>query len=75
MTNTTNNNIGISKDKSDNPIKQAHRVSGKTLVIIDEKIVKQLDINENNTTWFEQIPTENGILLKKIRNLCCDDNI
>ena len=68
MTDTTDNDIGISTYESDNPIKKVFRISDKTLVIIDKKIVNQLDINEDST-WFEEIPTENGILLKKIIQL------
>lgn len=57
----------FSTDKSfDNkitpPLKQAHLVSGKIFVVIDNNIVDQLGIDEN--TWFQQERSENGILLK-----------
>jgi hypothetical protein len=57
----------FARDKSfDNknipPLKQAHVVSGKTFVVIDNNIVDQLGIDEN--TWFQQERSENGILLK-----------
>jgi len=42
---------------------KVHRISNKTLVIIDENLVAQLSIDDENT-WFEQIHTEDGILLK-----------
>jgi len=45
-----------------NPIKQARRLYEKTFVVIDEDLVRQLDIDEN--TWFEQISNENGIFLR-----------
>jgi hypothetical protein len=35
--------------------------------VIDETIVQELSIDEENT-WFEQIPTKDGILLK-IQNI------
>jgi hypothetical protein len=46
-----------------NPIKKAIRISDKTLIFLDESIVKRLGIDEDNT-WFEEIITENGILLR-----------
>jgi hypothetical protein len=49
------------------PIKQAHTLSGKTFVVIDERLTRKLAINEYDT-WFEQIPTVDGILLKIIRH-------
>jgi hypothetical protein len=47
-----------------NPIKKVHCVSNKMFVVIDENIAKHLQINENDT-WFEQVQTEDGILLRK----------
>ena len=44
-------------------LKKAHRISNKTLVVIEETLVQQLSIEEENT-WFEQLPTDEGILLK-----------
>jgi hypothetical protein len=49
-------------NKSNLPLKQAHLVSGKIFVVIDNNIVNQLGIDEN--TWFQQERSENGILLK-----------
>ena len=46
-----------------NPKKKANRISGKTVVIIDESLVKQLAIEEENT-WFEESQVNDGILLK-----------
>lgn len=48
---------------SKTPLKKLHRISNRTLVVIDESLVKHLSINENNT-WVEQRATDNGILLK-----------
>jgi hypothetical protein len=45
------------------PIKKVHCVANKLFVVIDEKIANHLQLNENDT-WFEQILTDNGILLK-----------
>jgi hypothetical protein len=45
-----------------NPLKRLFRISDKTLVIIDDRIVAQLGITEE--TWVEQIITEEGITLK-----------
>ncbi len=44
----------------------SHRISDKTLVVIDETLVRELAIDENET-WFQQIRTKDGILLKIIR--------
>jgi hypothetical protein len=45
------------------PLKKIHRISNRSLVVIDESLVDLLDINENST-WVEQQVIENGILLK-----------
>ena len=45
-----------------NPKKKAHCIADKTLVVIDESLVKSLSINDE--TWFEQEVTEEGILLR-----------
>jgi hypothetical protein len=44
------------------PLKKAHCISEKTFVVIDDSIVRDLSINDG--TWFEQIQTDDGILLK-----------
>jgi hypothetical protein len=51
-----------------NPIKKPWSVGTNTVVVIDKKFVDGLGINEENTL-LEQIPVENGILLRirKIR--------
>ena len=49
-------------------MKKAHRISNKTIVVIDEILVERLSIDDENT-WFEQIQTEDGILLKIQRNI------
>jgi hypothetical protein len=38
------------------------RIYDKTLVVIDESLVRRLGINDD--TWFEQEQAENGIFLK-----------
>jgi hypothetical protein len=47
-----------------NPIKKVHCVANKLFIVIDQTIAKSLDITENDS-WFEQIRTEDGILLRK----------
>jgi hypothetical protein len=42
--------------------KKIHRISDKSLIIIDEDLVKQLFITED--TWCEQEVVRDGILLK-----------
>lgn len=39
-----------------------NRYCKKTIIVIHEEIVKQLEINEE--TWVEQEVTDNGILLR-----------
>jgi hypothetical protein len=65
-----NNNIKSSiAAKTKYPLKRAHRISATTFVVIDERLVRQLGIDENNT-WFEQEQTENGIILRIRRHSC-----
>jgi hypothetical protein len=47
-----------------NPLKKVHCVENKLFAVIDDSIAKYLEINENDT-WFEQIKTDDGILLRK----------
>jgi hypothetical protein len=62
-------NIGLScAAKSKNPLKQIHLVSGVPFVVIDECHAERLGISDENDTWVEQIPVEDGILLKVRRN-------
>lgn len=65
----SDNTVAQNKDYGNsNPKKKAHRISGKTVVIIDESLVKQLAIEEENT-WFEETQVNDGILLKICRVL------
>jgi hypothetical protein len=73
--NTDKNNKASVDAKSKNPpLKKPHCISNTTFVVIDEKLVKRLRINEDNT-WLEQVQTENddGILMK-IRRLSSVNN-
>jgi hypothetical protein len=55
--------------RSTTKLKKAHCLYDKTFVILHDSIVQNLSIDEG--TWFEQIQTEDGILLK-IRQLPFD---
>ncbi|HEY7570095.1 MAG TPA: hypothetical protein VH796_01880 [Nitrososphaeraceae archaeon] len=46
--------------------KKIHRISDKSLTIIDESLVKQLSIDENS--WCTQEQVSDGILLKIYRS-------
>ena len=48
-------------------LKRPFRISDRTIIVIHEKIVKHLHIDEN--TWIEEEETEDGILLKVRKNL------
>jgi hypothetical protein len=62
-------NIGLScAAKSKNPLKQIHLVSGVPFVVIDKRHAQRLGICYQNDTWVEQIPVEDGILMKVRRN-------
>jgi hypothetical protein len=43
-------------------LKKPFRFGEKTIIVIDDEIVKQLGIND--TTWLEQEATDSGILMK-----------
>ena len=45
--------------------KKIHRISDKSLVVIDEDLVRQLSIDEYS--WCDQEPVSDGILLKIYR--------
>jgi hypothetical protein len=61
-------NIGLScAAKAKNPVKQVHFISGVPFIVIHESHVQRLAIDKNET-WFEQISTEDGILLRIRRN-------
>ena len=47
-----------------NPLKKVHCVANKLFIVIDDSIAKHLQISGNDT-WFEQIQTQDGILLRK----------
>ena len=59
------------KDKHyvSNPLKRFIRISDKTIVVIDDKIVRQLGIAEKDNTWVEQIITDAGIMLRIRKNI------
>ena len=65
FTNATD--IGHSNDtikKVKNPLKKAHSIANKTFVVIDDKLVQDLKIDDQNT-WFEQKQSEeNAIILR-----------
>ena len=46
--------------------KKIHRISDKSLIVIDEGLVKRLYIEDS---WCEQEPVPDGILLKLFRNV------
>jgi hypothetical protein len=48
-----------------NNLKKAHRIRGKTAVIIDQSLVDRLGIDEDS--WFEESLVDSGILLKHVR--------
>jgi hypothetical protein len=58
---TFNENKGYSAGNN-NPRKKAHCIADKTIVVIDDSLVKCLSIDDD--TWFEQDVTEEGILLR-----------
>lgn len=61
-------NIGLScAAKAKNPVKQVHFISGVSFVVIHESHVQRLALDKNET-WLEQISTEDGILLRILRN-------
>jgi hypothetical protein len=62
MNNASLKNKGVTT-KTKNPLKKAHCISNKTFVVIDDRLVEQLKIDEENT-WFEQEQIEDGILLR-----------
>ena len=45
--------------------KKIHRISDKSIIVIDESLVKELQIDEDS--WAEQEPVSDGILLKIYR--------
>ena len=60
------NTLAQNKDFSTVKIKKKiHRISDKSLIVIDEGLVKRLLIDEDS--WCEQEPVSNGILLKIYR--------
>src|SRR5215208_303530 len=60
INNTLNDFKGYST--ANNPKKKAYRISDKTIVVIDESLVKSISINDE--TWFEQQAVDVGILLR-----------
>ncbi len=47
--------------------KKIHRISDKSITVIDESLVKQLSIDEDS--WCTQEQVSNGILLKIYRSV------
>jgi hypothetical protein len=64
-------NKGFTEGKAQNKIiiKKLHRISNKTLVIIDESIINHVGVDKENT-WVEEVVTDDAILLK-----ICSNNI
>ena len=62
--NSTKKNIDVAMSYPKTFPKKPFCVSGKTILVIHEKIVKQLGINEQ--TWFQEEIVEDGILLRTI---------
>ena len=48
--------------------RKLHRISGKTIVIIDESLLRELSIEEEDI-WFEETHIKDGIFLRICRNL------
>ena len=63
MNNKELENKGFSKDTTKNPLKKAHFISDKVIVVIDESLVQSLEINSQHT-WFEEEKAEYGIFLR-----------
>jgi hypothetical protein len=63
MDNSTTLNNKAFTHKTKYPIKKAHCISNKTFVVIDDRLLKCLKIDKENT-WFQQEQIENGILLR-----------
>jgi len=63
VNNTSLENKDISVPKTKNPLKRAYSISSRTFVVIDDTLVKELQIEVNNT-WFEQEKIQGGIALR-----------
>jgi hypothetical protein len=65
---SNDNTLAQNKDFSTVKIKKKiHRISDKSLIVIDERLVKHLLIDEDS--WCEQEPVAEGILLKIYRSI------
>jgi hypothetical protein len=62
-------NSNKNKDYVPHPVKRLFRISDKTFVVLDDKIVRQLGITEEDNAWAEQIATDEGIVLKIRKNI------
>jgi hypothetical protein len=62
--NSNNKACSTAITNHNNPLKKVHYVANKLFVVIDDSIANHLQISENDT-WFEQIQTKDGILLRK----------
>lgn len=49
--------------KRQHKLHKLHRISNRTLVIIEEELVQALKLDEDES-WVEEIPTNEGILLR-----------
>jgi len=65
MIDSSNNNKEFSVTKR-NPIKKAHCISDKIVIVLDESLVKLLEIDRYDI-WFEQESIHDGILLRICR--------
>ena len=64
MTDTTSKFIDDKTgQKINHKFKRPYRIADKIIIVLDESLIKKLEIDEEHV-WFEQIATENGILLK-----------
>ena len=61
---STKKNIDVTISHPEKFPKKAFCVSGKTILVIHEEIVKRLGINEQ--TWFQEELVEDGILLRTV---------
>jgi hypothetical protein len=64
MSDTCDNNIGFTPTANlNNSLKKPYRIGNKTFVVIDERLVERLRINEENV-WLEEEESADGVLLR-----------
>jgi hypothetical protein len=49
-------------------LKKVHYLQDTFFVVIDRKIVDELRISQDDDVWVQQSPSDDGILLKLVRN-------